>query len=118
MFDCKVSAEAKARRSQQLCVRCRCEELALCVCVHMFVSVFAVLLCCGRCLWAPGSQMKAVSHVAASVELLSQRAATNQCFLLLGWRDSLPLTLRPAAMLAFICRVQPELTLAFLLYYM
>lgn len=63
---------------------------SVCVCVHIFVSEFAALLCCGRCLWVPGSQMKAISHVAASVELLSQRAATNQCFLLLSWRDSSP----------------------------
>ncbi len=60
--------------------------MVVCVraCVHFRVSVFVCVLFCGQDLWAPGSEMKDISHVAGLAELLSQQAATNQCFLLLS----------------------------------
>lgn len=68
-----------------LCVRCRCRKLDLalcvCLCVCAHICMCLCVLCCGQGLWAPGSEMKDISHVAGLVELLSQHAATNQCFL-------------------------------------
>lgn len=80
------------------------KQIQRCVCTYLYVSMFVCVLCCGRGLWAPGSHMKDISHVAGLVELLSQRAATNQCFLPLCWPDSVPLTLWPATMLAHTCK--------------
>lgn len=52
--------------------------------------MFVCVLCCGEGLWAPGSEMKDISHVAGLVQLLSQHAATNQGFLPLRKPDCVP----------------------------
>lgn len=68
--------------------------------------MFVCVLYCGQGLWAPGSEMKDISHVAGLVQLLSQHAVTNQGFLSLRKPDFVPPALWPIILLAVTCIIK------------